>query len=94
MALSDAIGSGPDFTADSVIDRVLRSILPDLPENVSADAVLNRLNRKLTLAKSDEAGGKSSKRCCDELRRRSLDLFLGPYDFPIGASIGIFADHA
>jgi hypothetical protein len=54
MSLEDAIGSGPDFTADSVLDRVSRSVLPDLPENVNADAVLNRLNRKLSLTKPAE----------------------------------------
>ena len=58
MALDDAIGTGPDFTADSVLDRVSRSILPDLPQYANADMVLNRLNRKLSMPKPpDESAG-------------------------------------
>ena len=58
MSLDDAIGSGPDFTADSVLDRVSRSILPDLPQYANADMVLNRLNRKLSMPKPpDESAG-------------------------------------
>jgi hypothetical protein len=74
MALSDAIGSGPDFTADSVIDRVSRSILPDLPENVSADAVLNRLNAQV---------GRSGRQELEALLRRTAPLFSRPLPWPI-----------
>jgi len=54
MALEDAIGSAPDFSADSVLDRVSRGVLPDLPDNANADMVLNRLNRKLSISKPAE----------------------------------------
>src|SRR5216684_4708963 len=50
MAFGDDLicgGTGPDFMADSVLDRVSRGILPDLPDNANGDMVLNRLNRKL-----------------------------------------------
>src|SRR5882724_11692882 len=51
MAFGDDLiggGTGPDFTADSVLDRVSRSVMPDLPDNANGDMILNRLNRKLS----------------------------------------------
>ena len=65
MPLEDMIGSTPDFSADSVLDRVSRGVLPDLPANANQDMILNRLNRKLSIPRKmgeDEADDEDEKK--------------------------------
>jgi hypothetical protein len=94
MSLEDAIGSGPDFTADSVLDRVSRSVLPDLPDNVSADLVLNRLNRKLTLARSgDEKAPEKSETAPEKNGKFDFSSYGTPVgDLPDLSQYGTPAD--